>query len=114
MAAAVMTALVFCENGRRAAIGQNGDTRAYLYSDGDLILLTEDQDAVHMDMEEGKLTPEAVEGLGGLLTGLVLVMMVRLGLTLNYVAYLVGDFVKDSLPSQKNGNYVSAVATFRF
>ncbi len=38
----------------------------------------------------------------------------HLGLTLNYVAYLFGDFVKDSSPSQKNGNYVSAVATFRF
>jgi serine/threonine protein phosphatase PrpC len=61
MAAAVMTALIFCENGRRAVIGQNGDTRAYLYSDGDLVLLTEDQDAVHMDMEEGKLTPEQAQ-----------------------------------------------------
>jgi serine/threonine protein phosphatase PrpC len=61
MAAAVMTALIFCENGRRAAIGQNGDTRAYLYSDGDLLLLTEDQDAVHMDLEEGKLTPEQAD-----------------------------------------------------
>jgi PPM family protein phosphatase len=61
MAAAVMTTLIFCENGRRAVIGQNGDTRAYLYSDGELILLTEDQDAVHMDMEEGKLTPEEAQ-----------------------------------------------------
>jgi len=61
MAAAVMTALIFCENGRRATIGQNGDTRAYLYSDGDLIVLTEDQDAVHMDMEDGKLTPEQAQ-----------------------------------------------------
>jgi serine/threonine protein phosphatase PrpC len=63
MAAAVMTALIFCENGRRAVIGQNGDTRAYLYSDGDLLLLTEDQDAVHMDMEAGKLTPEQAEAI---------------------------------------------------
>jgi serine/threonine protein phosphatase PrpC len=61
MAAAVMTTLIFCENGRRAVIGQNGDTRAYLYSDGELILLTEDQDAVHMDMEEGKLTPDEAQ-----------------------------------------------------
>ena len=38
----------------------------------------------------------------------------HLNLTLNYVAYLFGDFVKESLPSQRNGNYVSAVATFRF
>jgi hypothetical protein len=35
-------------------------------------------------------------------------------LTVNYVAYIFGDFVKESLPSQRNGNYVSAVATFRF
>ena len=38
----------------------------------------------------------------------------HLNLTLNYVAYLFGDFVKESVPSQENGNYVSAVATFRF
>lgn len=65
MAAAVMTTLIFCENGRRATIGQNGDTRAYLYTadDGELILLTEDQDAVHMDLEEGKLTPEEAQAI---------------------------------------------------
>jgi hypothetical protein len=38
----------------------------------------------------------------------------HLSLNLNYVAYLFGDFVKESLPGQRNGNYVSAVATFRF
>jgi hypothetical protein len=38
----------------------------------------------------------------------------HLNLTLNYVAYIFGDFVKESLPSQRNGNYVSAVASFRF
>jgi len=38
----------------------------------------------------------------------------HLNLTLNYVAYVFGDFVKESLPGQSNGNYVSAVATFRF
>jgi hypothetical protein len=38
----------------------------------------------------------------------------HLNLNLNYVAYLFGDFVKESLPGQRNGNYVSAVATFRF
>lgn len=35
-------------------------------------------------------------------------------LTLNYVAYLLGDFVTQSVPGQEDGNYVSAVATFRF
>jgi serine/threonine protein phosphatase PrpC len=33
-AAAVMTAAILCEGGRRAVISQNGDTRAYLYSNG--------------------------------------------------------------------------------
>lgn len=61
MAAAVMTALIFCENGRRAVISQNGDTRAYLYSSGELILLTEDQDAIQMDVDDGKLTHEQGE-----------------------------------------------------
>jgi hypothetical protein len=38
----------------------------------------------------------------------------HLNLTVNYVAYLFGDFVKQSVPSQRNGSYISAVATFRF
>ncbi len=38
----------------------------------------------------------------------------HLNLTLNYVAYLFGDFVKQSVPGQRNGSYISAVATFRF
>lgn len=58
MVAAVMTAAVICEGGRRAVIGQNGDTRGYLYSGGELILLTEDQDAVQADQAQGILTPD--------------------------------------------------------
>jgi hypothetical protein len=38
----------------------------------------------------------------------------HLNLALNYVAYLLGEFVTESVPGQRNGNYVSAVATFRF
>ena len=38
----------------------------------------------------------------------------HLNVTLNYVAYLLGDFVKKAAPGQNNGNYLSAVATFRF
>ena len=38
----------------------------------------------------------------------------HLSLVFNYVAYLFGDFVKESEPGQHNGNYVSAVALFRF
>ena len=58
MVAAVMTAAVICEGGRRAVIGQNGDTRGYLYSGGELLLLTEDQDAVQADQADGVLTPD--------------------------------------------------------
>jgi hypothetical protein len=35
-------------------------------------------------------------------------------LALHYVAYVLGDFVKESVPGQSNGSYVCAVATFRF
>jgi len=56
----VMTATIICENGRRAVLGQNGDTRAYLFSGGDLLLLTEDQDAVQADADSGQLTEEQV------------------------------------------------------
>ena len=63
MAAAVMTAAIFCDGGRRAVIGQNGDTRAYLLSGSELILLTEDQDAVMLDEMEGKLTPKEAEAI---------------------------------------------------
>lgn len=38
----------------------------------------------------------------------------HLNFTVNYVAYLFGDFVTQTQPVQRNGNYVSAVATFRF
>jgi hypothetical protein len=38
----------------------------------------------------------------------------HLNLTLNYVAYLFGDFVKESQPNQSDGNYLSAVAALRF
>jgi Alginate export len=38
----------------------------------------------------------------------------HLSLMFNYVACLFGDFVKESLPSSRHDNYVSAVATFRF
>jgi hypothetical protein len=38
----------------------------------------------------------------------------HLNLTVNYVAYLFGDFVKQSQPGQRNGNYLSAAVAFRF
>ncbi|HMA36665.1 MAG TPA: protein phosphatase 2C domain-containing protein [Chloroflexia bacterium] len=60
MVAAVMTALVICEGGRRAVISQNGDTRCYLFSGGELLLLTEDQDAVQSDKDQGVIAEEQV------------------------------------------------------
>jgi len=63
MAAAVMTSVIFCDAGRRALIGQNGDTRAYLFSGGELILLTDDQDAVLLDVLEGKITQEESDSI---------------------------------------------------
>lgn len=63
MAAAVMTAVVFCDGGRRAVISQNGDTRAYLFSSGELILLTDDQDAVQLEVDEGRLTEDEADAL---------------------------------------------------
>jgi len=38
----------------------------------------------------------------------------HMNVTLNYVAYLLGDFVNQSVPGQRDGSYVSAFATFRF
>jgi hypothetical protein len=38
----------------------------------------------------------------------------HLSFTVNYVAYVFGDFVTQSQPTQRSGNYVSAVTTFRF
>lgn len=38
----------------------------------------------------------------------------HLNVTVHYVAYLFGDFVTQSQPTQSDGNYVSAVATLRF
>lgn len=59
MAAACATVTVLCERGARAVIAQHGDTRAYLVSGGELLPLTEDQDAVGRDVETGTLPHEA-------------------------------------------------------
>lgn len=63
MAAACLTALILCEGGRRAVISQNGDTRCYLYSNNELILLTEDQDSVTLDRNQGVITDEEAEAI---------------------------------------------------
>lgn len=38
----------------------------------------------------------------------------HLNVALNYVAYVFGDFVRQSQPDQRNGNFLSAAVTFRF
>ena len=38
----------------------------------------------------------------------------HLSFTVNYVAYVFGDFVTQSQSAQRNGSYFSAIATFRF
>lgn len=38
----------------------------------------------------------------------------HLSFAANYVAYLFGDFVTQSQPYQRNGNYLNVIATFRF
>jgi Alginate export len=38
----------------------------------------------------------------------------HLSFAANYVAYLFGDFVTQSQPTQRNGNYVNVIAMFRF
>ncbi len=43
---AVMTNVVVCENGQRLLVTQVGDTRGYLFSDGDLIQLCQDEDNI--------------------------------------------------------------------
>jgi protein phosphatase len=64
MAAACLTAFILCEGGRRAVVSQNGDTRCYLYSDGELIQLSEDQDSIHLDLMQGNLTSEQADAIG--------------------------------------------------
>lgn len=38
----------------------------------------------------------------------------HLSFNVNYVAYLFGDFVTQSQPNQRNGNYVNVIAQFKF
>ncbi len=43
---AVLTVIVVCENGKRLLVAQVGDTRAYLFTEGELIQLCPDEDNV--------------------------------------------------------------------
>lgn len=50
---AVATVAVVCEDGARIFIGQVGDTRAYILSEGELIQLCEDADNIAYMVEQG-------------------------------------------------------------
>ena len=55
---AVVTVAVVCENGKRLLTVQVGDTRGYLFSDGELIQLCPDEDNIEYFVRSGLLTPE--------------------------------------------------------
>lgn len=55
---AVLTVGVMCENGQRLVCVQVGDTRAYLYSDEELIQLCYDEDNIEFMVSQGLLSAE--------------------------------------------------------
>lgn len=64
---AVMTAVVVCENGKRLLAAQVGDTRGYLYSDGNLIQICEDEDNLKYFEQMHGLSVEDSERIGTIL-----------------------------------------------
>lgn len=55
---AVGTAVIVCENGKKLLVAQVGDTRAYLYTEGELIQLLEDEDNIDYLVKQGLLDEE--------------------------------------------------------
>ncbi len=55
---AVLTIGMLCENGQRLLCVQVGDTRAYLYSDEELIQLCYDEDNIEFMVSQGMLSAE--------------------------------------------------------
>lgn len=55
---AVLTVVVVCENGQRLLTVQVGDTRGYLYTEGELIQLCPDEDNVEYFVRQELLSPE--------------------------------------------------------
>jgi serine/threonine protein phosphatase PrpC len=55
---AVATVVVVCENGSRLLVGQVGDTRAYLFSGGELIQLCYDEDNIEYLVSTGVMSSE--------------------------------------------------------
>ncbi len=58
---AVATVVVVCENGKRLLTVQVGDSRGYLFSDGELIQLCQDEDNIEYFVRSNLLTPEDAE-----------------------------------------------------
>ncbi|MEP7289719.1 MAG: protein phosphatase 2C domain-containing protein [Chloroflexota bacterium] len=55
---AVLTVTVVCENGKRVLVMQVGDTRGYLYSEGELIQLCADEDNIEYFVRERGLSED--------------------------------------------------------
>ncbi len=55
---AVGTVAILCEGGARLLFGQVGDTRAYIYSDGELFQLLKDEDNVQYMVNQGQMSEE--------------------------------------------------------
>jgi len=58
---AVLTVAVVCENGKRILVAQIGDTRGYMYSDGELIQLCTDEDNIELLVRQHGLSEEDAE-----------------------------------------------------
>jgi serine/threonine protein phosphatase PrpC len=55
---AVATVVVVCEQGQRLLVVQIGDTRGYLFTEGELIQLCPDEDNIEYFVRQGLLSPE--------------------------------------------------------
>jgi serine/threonine protein phosphatase PrpC len=55
---AVVTVVVVCENGKRLLTVQVGDTRAYLYTEGDLIQICSDEDNIEFLVRQNIISEE--------------------------------------------------------
>ncbi len=66
---AVLTVGMLCENGQRLLCVQVGDTRAYLYSDEELIQLCYDEDNIEFMVSQGLITAEDGSRVTNVLNG---------------------------------------------
>lgn len=55
---AVLTVVVVCENGNRLLVGQVGDTRGYMFTEGELIQLCPDEDNVEYLVRQGTISED--------------------------------------------------------